>query len=180
MRRQPWLAVLLAGCGVIEVRMAFVPDGGPPLDQSQPCATDDQCDRDAYCERACGASVGVCTQRPVLGCAGNQQQVCGCDGVNYVTDCSRIQAQAQRASFGECPSPRRCDDANPCPPPATCAHLTDDNTCSPARGVCWYGPPHCSGLGSFVDCADAGLCLDACAAMADGRPFRSSPTGGCP
>ncbi len=61
-------------------------------DSSRPCAADDDCFPDGYCERVDCGGPGVCSPRPLFCTDGDPWPVCGCDGVVYESVCKAAQA----------------------------------------------------------------------------------------
>jgi hypothetical protein len=171
----PLAALLLGACELTEVLVAFDPDGG----RGDACDDRHPCPADAYCEKTvCHATSGRCQRKPQLPCDTNSLPVCGCDDVSYLNDCWRRSSGESFRALGECAFPTSCDDAHPCPGASVCARLT--SSCAAGAGVCWVAPETCPTAQAFLDCADAGVCLDACAAIATQRPFRRAPGAACP
>jgi hypothetical protein len=165
----------LSACGPFDVVVAFDPDGG----RGPPCTSPADCPPDAFCERqGCDpGATGRCQHRPVF-CERTLAPVCDCDDVTHLNDCWRRATGASVQSAGECRFPKTCDSSHPCSAGASCARLTA--TCGGGDGVCWVAPPSCPGAQAFVDCADPGICLDACAAIASGRTFKAAGNLSCP
>lgn len=68
--------------------------------QGIPCATGQTCELPAgQCQTADLA--GECVDIPDF-CTQDYVPVCGCDGVTYSNDCTRVAAQAQKSHDGEC------------------------------------------------------------------------------
>jgi hypothetical protein len=170
--------LVLAACGPLEVVVAFLPDAGGPTGPGPACVTSADCPREASCEKPGCGGLGRCQRRPGL-CDAAPRPVCGCDGVSYLNDCWRRSAGALlEHAEGECQDPPPCSADRPCPGTAVCARLS--LVCAPGAGACWVAPPSCPAAGAFLDCGDAAVCLDACGAIASGRPFRPAPTATCP
>jgi hypothetical protein len=166
--------LLLGGCDVIEVVVASDPDGG----RANSCDDRHPCPADSYCEKTvCPATTGHCQRRQLV-CDATPSPVCGCDDVTYLNDCWRRRSGQPLQATGECRYPRTCDEAHACPAASVCARLTA--SCGVGDGVCWVAPAICPAAQAFLDCADSGLCLDACAAIATHRPFKPAPDATCP
>ena len=67
------------------------------------CSNYNNCDSDAYCEKATGDcdGEGICTHRPSI-CPDLWAPVCGCDGVTYGNACEAAMAGVNVAHEGVC------------------------------------------------------------------------------
>jgi hypothetical protein len=170
-------------------------DASPPFDGSPPFATcrrSTDCSGDSYCGKAsCSASSsGTCQFFPVQ-CSGDENPVCGCDGITYFNDCWRQAAGIAFSSQGPCRpgGASTCGagaDAG-CPDGAVCAQLLGSApaTCSTnAQEICWVLPPQCPSadvippdLNLWDSCLPGDLhCVNTCMALRHGGLYTRSST----
>jgi len=184
--RALFVFAFMLGCAtdtvVIAIERADAGDAGPS-DAGAPdaaeggsgvalCSVDGDCGAGQLCERAgCDAPFGRCSARPVL-CSDGAEPVCGCDGVTYYNDCTRLREGVSLRAAGECGgNGAPCDATTPCANGGYCAYLAgSDSACaSLTRGACWLLPAQC-GDGRFsgdrfAPCSDLDACVDACTAI---------------
>ncbi len=103
------------------------------------CAPSEYCDfpDGAYCGGA--DAQGLCRARPTACLDPGGVPVCGCDGVDYLAECSAYFAGTDVAHFGSCSTP---------PPAHGVAAM---RSCGPADGPAWIftitdGAPVCAGI----------------------------------
>lgn len=140
-----------ASCGICTppgggcIDLACEPiDAGPPQHlcggiAGIPCASNEYCDfpDGSYCGG--DDSQGVCRPRPTDCPEPGGVPVCGCDGVDYLGDCSAYMTGTDIAHLGSCATP----------PPTTGVSATQ--SCGPADGPAWSflvtdGAPVCSAI----------------------------------
>jgi hypothetical protein len=105
-----------------------------------------RCETNEYCDYPdgsyCGGddSQGVCRPRPTDCPDPGGVPVCGCDGTDYLTECSAYLVGTDIAHFGSCTTP----------PPSSSVSAT--RSCGPTDGPAWLfvvtdgGAPVCSGI----------------------------------
>lgn len=174
-------------CAPNDVVIADIPadDGGKPTHQS-PCVRDDDCDANEYCGRAtCDAEVGHCHDEPPFCQTNDGSPQCGCDGVNYWSDCLRDQHGVSKMNDGVCENGASCGSGKgPCAnKDAKCGQLVfDHDDCSAdPPGECWVLPPSCSDFDStWVTCGLGGPCTSVCSAIASEKPYVRAKSSICP
>ncbi|HEX6276898.1 MAG TPA: Kazal-type serine protease inhibitor domain-containing protein [Polyangiaceae bacterium] len=124
--------------------------GGMPGD----CADDDDCESNAYCQKAtCDAAKGTC--RPLgpecRGAMAEFEPVCGCDHITYWNTCVIEHEGINIAATGECtgssrPTCTRDEGGESCPSRSHARCYRPVDVCgdtSPTTGVCWVLPSEC-------------------------------------
>lgn len=134
---------------------------------SEPCAPDEYCD---FTDDQCGsAGPGVCVKKP-LGCDGNFEPTCGCDGAIHGNVCEAASAGADVSNLGGCK-----------PPPGTfgcgakfctlgaeyCEDFYSDVGGEPPTFTCKLLPEPCAPMPGCACLADV-LCGFNCAVTGDG------------
>jgi hypothetical protein len=183
-----WALVVLGwtasiGCGPDSVFVATVttqpsqPDSG-----AKPCMEARDCPGE-YCEMgSCGAiDGGTCQPLPTTCALDTPTDVCGCDGVVYLNDCTRKMARV--AMHQPCLPPPAfllCEDATTCPPVPdglrrVCGRAGGcvDPSKSQQGGVCYVLPATCPPDNSalFAPCDGTHQCMGFCNAIGSEQPF---------
>jgi hypothetical protein len=184
-----WTAALallfMASCAVEDLVLATSdgpPDGGhrpPPL---HPCASNDDCRPEDYCDKAtCQDVMGGCMSRPTVIPPG-LDPTCGCDEVTYYNDWWRKASRIAASTRGECDVPTNCGGSAPympCPPPQHCSQLLPESMamCGPnIKGRCWFLPPQGCDPNApgnsqrWMSCDRPGPCVDTCTAIWNNGP----------
>ena len=178
-------SLLFLSCGVVDLPIAEVPDGGDfRRPQGPPCTDASECRPGDLCRRErCGAALGHCGPRPQF-CPGNFAPVCGCDGVTYWNPCLLAAAGIEAVEeVGPCVTfPLRCSDRSACPNGDFCAQLRRPQDCGRgAEGQCYSLPSSCEAGPDqhYFACGGGTQCLEACAAIRAELPMSMVP-GPCP
>jgi hypothetical protein len=89
---------------------------GEDADAGVACTANAECGAEAFCDRPCGGE-GVCEPRPT-DCTGEDDPVCGCNGVTYDSAChahmAGVSVEAGGACEGTCTDNDHCDAAELC------------------------------------------------------------------
>ncbi len=191
------LALCAVGCSDEVIVLAHVAgqDAGPGAPAVR-CTSSSECGGGMFCERTrCDEVAGTCTPFPIS-CSGDEQPVCGCDGVSYFNDCLRRIAGVAASTPEECKANGLgCSPTKACPADAVCSQLAGGKAASgdpcrpgPQEGRCWVLPPTCppaSRADRWDECVPPagtepptgappplGLqCVDTCTAIRAGRRF---------
>jgi len=139
---------------------------------SRDCEENDNCDSDEFCSKErCSDEEGRCALRP-RNCPDLEAPVCGCNGVNYFSDCLRQQQGIPSSSPGECVDGVPCGGFidRECPGSAACAYLfRTAEACgiSDASGACWVMPDSCPdfGIQTVWRACSGELCTTKCLAI---------------
>lgn len=165
---------------------------------AQRCASNDDCipPTSTFCAKSsCDAPEGECEERPVA-CDHTPDNagplVCGCDGVNYWSDCLRKADGVASRTQGECTFPfAACDGGAPphttCPVPDAFCFIQSMGECNGAigevtsGGVCWVLPFECpaeGGVRNWQSCGETpGECVDLCSAIQSSKPHARAGIG---
>lgn len=153
-----------------------------------PCDGDEDCSPGWLCDKlGCLAAAGSCVPWPPI-CSPDPDPVCGCDGVTYWNDCTRLRSRAQRGDFGQCRmTASACETGGDCGVPyASCSHLLGSGAmCGRGMGACWVLPPRCepsTDSKAWRECKPPdmdlpGPCVDTCRAIASERSYAERPRG---
>ncbi len=131
----------------------------------KPCQDNAGCDATEYCRKeSCQAQAGFCEARPGP-CSGEQDPVCGCDGVTYSNACEAARAGMNVDYAGACST--ICHSNSECRAEEYCrlgSCAAETGVCRPRPTDCgneWAPVCGCDGLSYPNDCyaARAGMSL---------------------
>ncbi|HQL56780.1 MAG TPA: Kazal-type serine protease inhibitor domain-containing protein [Myxococcota bacterium] len=109
------------------------------------CSSNGNCGTFEYCKKEdCDDSTGQCTPRPIGECVGEQDEVCGCDGVIYPSECVAARFYVSiRAGMSSCLDALGdpCENSNTCSSTQYCLKL---GGCE-GEGHCVERPLGCEG-----------------------------------
>lgn len=134
-----------------------------------PCMENADCEASEYCQKAmCGDAAGECVPRR-SGCDDVGTGACGCDGMDYVNECTLSAAGVNLASLGTCP----CASNDECRDGLYC----QKENCDDAEGTCVGRPVMCDDVGLGVCSCTMMTYVNECSAHRAGENIAS--TGAC-
>lgn len=141
------------------------------------CEAHDDCSNDQFCYKPSCDEPGECRQSEGMGCDGNYEPVCGCDGQTYGNACMAATAAAGVDTAGEC-ADAGCQGDDCAVSGSSCEGKRCGDPC-----VCAPNDPECAPTDEPKYCDSEGRChgsLDECSPSAcETRDPESCEEFGC-